>query len=274
MVVTKMGVIDLYANRIAAHGGSRRGASHLRESKYIHRHLPDNLSYQNVVLYTMEHGYDIDLEAAQEHAVSQNVAIINSDNLNEKYIFSMPGEDIQCGSLIEWMDNHWLVSERDANTTMYTRAKLVQCNYLLQYVGDDYVVHKQWCYIEDGTKYLTGEFEDRNFVVTRGDSRLSMTIARNKHTIDFGRNERNRFIIDDPESPNHLAYTLTKPFKLGGTFNNEGVYKFVLQEVNTTDFDNLDLNIADYYKYFPVSHGSYGEDYTEDESATEPKGWL
>ncbi len=48
-----------------------------------------------------------------------------------------------------------------------------------------------------------------------------------------------------------LAYGLTKPLKLGGVFNGDGVYKFVLQEINTTDLDNQELRIADYYKYFP-----------------------
>lgn len=76
-----------------------------------------------------------------------------------------------------------------------------------------------------------------------------MTIARNDMTVKFGR--ENRFLIDDPESSLMLAYLLTKPFKLGGTYNNQGVYKFVLQEVNTTDNDNQQLRIADYYKHFP-----------------------
>lgn len=48
-----------------------------------------------------------------------------------------------------------------------------------------------------------------------------------------------------------LAYGLSKPLKLGGTFNNQGVYKFVLQEINSTVDDNHELRIADYYKHFP-----------------------
>lgn len=96
---------------------------------------------------------------------------------------------------------------------------------------------------------LTGEYEDRNFVVTRGDSRIAMTIARNEMTAKLGR--ENRFLIDDPDSRLMLAYLLTKPFKLGGSYNGQGVFKFVLQEVNTTDNDNQQLGIADYYKYFP-----------------------
>lgn len=96
---------------------------------------------------------------------------------------------------------------------------------------------------------LTGEFEDRNFVITRGDSRIAITIARNEHTVKFNRN--NRFLVDDEDSGTILAYTLSKPLKVGGVYDKKGVYKFVLQEVSSTKDDNYELGIADYYKHFP-----------------------
>lgn len=244
-----MSVWDTYQSRITTHGETKRGSALKREIRYINNKLPDNLSYQEVTIYDQAHGYNIDTEEMAAGAVTQNVAIINSDNLNEKYIYSLPGEDIEHGSLVHWMDNYWLVTERDANTTLYTRAKLLQCNYLLRWVTDEHEICEQWCVIEDGTKYLTGEYEDRNFIVTRGDSRISMTLARNEKTKRMNRDDR--FLIDDPESPFMLAYALTKPLKLGWTFNNHGIYKFVLQEVTTTDNDNQSMRIADYYKHFP-----------------------
>ena len=249
-----MSVWDTYKNRIDAKGGSKRGAAFEREIRMINNKLADNLSYQKVTIDNL----------------SQEVAIINSDNLNEKTIISLPGEDIGHGGLVSWMDNYWLVTERDANTTIYTKAKMIQCNHLLKWVSDDGVVHEQWCIIEDGTKYLTGELEDRNFVVTRGDSRIAMTIARNQNTVKFDR--ENRFLIDDPESEHKLAYLLTKPLKLGGTFNNKGVYKFVLQEVTATDDDNHELGIADYYKYFPKDSDS--ETNNNVGAETDKKGWF
>ena len=53
---------------------------------------------------------------------------------------------------MHWMDNYWLITERDADTTVYTRAKMIQCNHLLKWVSDDNTIHEQWCIIEDGTK--------------------------------------------------------------------------------------------------------------------------
>lgn len=107
---------------------------------------------------------------------------------------------------------------------------------------------------------LTGELENRDFVATRGDSRISMQIARNQHTIAFDREYR--FLIDDPETPHKLAYLLTKPLKRGLIYNSQGTYKFVLQEVTATEDDNHELGIADYYKHFPKPSTSSGSSST------------
>ena len=247
-----MSVWDTYGARIEAHGGSKRGTDLKRAARTLRMRVPDSLSYHTVTVFDCEHGYNIDSDEVRNGAQYQNVAIINTDNLDEKLMHSLPGEDIRLGSLVEWMDNHWLVTERDANTTLYTRTKLKQCNYLLRWVSaDDHRIYEQWCVVEDGTKYLTGELEDRHYIVSRGDSRISLMIAKTDKTVLF--NRQNRFLIDEPQSSRLIAYTLSKPLKLGGVFNGEGVYKFVLQEVQSTDDDNHDLRIADYYRFFPNS---------------------
>ena len=105
------------------------------------------------------------------------------------------------------------------------------------------------CTIILTTTDLTGEYEDRHYVVTRGDSRIAVTLPRNPDTVKLGRT--NRFIIDDPDSGMPLAYALTKPLKIGSVYNGRGIFKFVLQEVNTTEDDELEFGIADYYKHFP-----------------------
>lgn len=133
-----MSVWDLYKSRIDARGTTKRDVYKKRAIRNINKRVPDNLSYTEVTI----------------DDVSQYVAIINSDNLNEKTILSMPGEDIRHGGLVYWMDNHWLVYEKDANTTLYTRGKLLQCNYLLKWVSEDGVIHEQWCVVEDGTKLI------------------------------------------------------------------------------------------------------------------------
>lgn len=246
--------MSVWDNYEYLHRKTRRETRLDREKRLLLKKLPNSLSYHHVLI----DGED------------QDVAITNTDNLDTKHIFSLPGEDIPHGGYVEWMDNHWLITERDANTEIYTKAVMLQCNYLLKWVDDQDEIHEQWCIVEDGTKYLTGEYEDRNFVVTRGDSRIAVTIAKNEFTSKLGR--RNRFIIDDPDSAQPLAYALTKPLKLGNMYNEHGVHKFVLQEVNTTDDDNLDLRIADYYKHFPKQ--TDGDDSPPPDSRPGKKVWL
>lgn len=254
-----MGAWDIYQSRADAHGNTKRKAELKKEQRMLLHKTKDSLSY-----------FDVLIEGEE-----RSVSIIDSDNLNEKKMLSLPGEDFDCGALVEWADNFWLITEKDAHNEVYTRVKLLQCNYLLKWVDELDEIHEQWCVIEDGTKYLTGEMEDRNFIVTRGDSRIAMTIGKNEHTVKFGRNHR--FIVDDNDSQMKLAFLLTKPLKIGHTYNDKGIFSFVLQEVVTTDNDNLELNIADYYKHFPKENTVPDFDAPLDESHTTPTGkkvWL
>lgn len=251
-----MSVWDLYQSRITAKGGTKRNAALQREVRMLNTKLPDGLSYHDVTIDNVE----------------RQVEIIDTDNLNIKFIHSLPGEDIDCGGIVCWMGHYWLVMERDANTEINTRAKMRQCNYLLKWVNDKDEICEQWCIVEDGTKYLTGELEDRQFIVTRGDSRMALIISRNTETIKLSRDFR--FIIDDPDSEAQIAYALTKPLKVGQVYNGKGVFGFVLQEVQTTEDDNLELGIADYYKHFNKDDTPIVDSKEENVTETGKKVWL
>lgn len=255
-----MDVWDSYQRRIDAKGGSKREAILQRETRILREKSQHSLAYHNVIIDDTKRVVDI----------------IDTDNLNIKFIHSLPGEDINCGGIVEWMGCHWLITERDANNEIKTKAKMQQCNYLLKWVNDNREICQQWCIVEDGTKYLTGEYEDRNFIITRGDSRMAMIIPRTTETIKFNRDFR--FLIDDPDSSEQLAYALTKPLKVGQVYNGKGIFCFVLQEVQATDNDNLELGIADYYKYFdrnnnPTTNVEVGSN-KETTSGTGKKVWF
>jgi len=91
-----MSVWDMYEKRIEARGTSKRNATLIRESRLLNSKLKDSLSYHSVII----------------DGLDRNVAVINSDNLNEKIMCSLPGEDFFCGGLVEWEDNYWLITEK------------------------------------------------------------------------------------------------------------------------------------------------------------------
>lgn len=128
---------SLYDARRFTQGVSKRQTMYRREYGRLTDKVVDGLSFHTATI----------------DGVERRLSIINSDNLNEKTLLTLPGEDLDCGGIVEWMENHWIITEKDANNELYTRAKMEQCNYLLRWVDpDSKQVIERWCIIEDGTK--------------------------------------------------------------------------------------------------------------------------
>lgn len=250
---------NTYHARHALHGETSRDREKYNLMNRLSRQIPSTLSYHNV---------DIDGE-------DRNIVILNSDNLNQKTLCSLPGEDIRHGAYIDWMNHKWLVTERDANSEIYTKCIMLQCNYLLRWINDSGEIIERWSVVEDGTRYLTGEFSDSFLVATKGDSRIAVTLPKDLETLALDRDVR--FIIDDYATPHPLAYRLTKPFKLGGSYDDNGVVIFVMTECNTECDDNIELHIADYYKHFPregADSNNISIDVSTDDSDSGRRGWI
>jgi hypothetical protein len=243
-----------------AKGGDRRSATLQREQRFLNSKMPASLSYHQALINGEHRG----------------LAIINSDDLTKKTLCTMPGEKLPHGGIVEWMDNHWLITELDANNEVYSKGIMRQCNYQLRWIADDGSIVERWCIVEDGTKYLTGEYGDNHYILTRGDTRISVTLPKDKQTIKL--NRKYRFLIDSFDSPTVLAYELTKPFKLSGSDGDGGILTFVMQECNTEDTDNFELHIANYYDHFPktaLTPNDTKENSTNDgRDSSEVKRWF
>ena len=176
-----------------------------------------------------------------------NVVILDMEEFNQKRIVSMPGEKLIHGGIVEWNDSFWLITEVDMDNGVYDRGLIQRCNYLLRWIDDRGNVISKRCIVEDGTKYLIGE--KTSDMMTIGDARIAVTIGKDSDTNKLVRGMR--FLIDDMDSTQVLAYQITKPNKLYSVYDGEGVFRFILNEVNLTDNDNVELRIADYYSWVP-----------------------
>lgn len=131
-----MSLWDTYFSRLNAQGGDKRNTVLQRERRFLNAKLPASLSYHHAI---------IDGE-------QRNLAIINSDNLNQKTLCTMPGESLPHGGVVEWMNNFWLITELDANNEVYSKGVMRQCNYQLRWISSDGNIIERWCIVEDGTK--------------------------------------------------------------------------------------------------------------------------
>lgn len=197
-------------------------------ANWINNKLPASLSYYTCIIDGEE----------------RNCGIVSSNNTDQKKIISMPGERLLCGSYVQWMDNTWLITQLEASYQLYQTAIMRQCNYLLRWVNDEGAVISRWVYAQDGTKYMTGEYYQG--MLTVGDARYQVTMPRDEQTAKINRGDR--FIIDDPMTPNPMAFEVTKPNRVSNTYVDEhGVYITMMVESNLRQDDNTDLMIANYY---------------------------
>lgn len=223
---------DTYKARVEIDGTTGRARALNQTQSYISKKITDSLSCHNVLV----------------NGVRQTVTILNQkEDMAIKKICSLPGESLAHGGIVDFADSKWLITDLDANDEVYASGIMRRCNYLLKWLNRKGKIIEKWCVVEDGTKYLIGEkVED---IMTIGDSRIAITIGKDNDTISLKRGMR--FLVDDIDSNDVLAYQITKPNKLFNVYDNAGVFRFILNEVNLTDDDNTELRIADYYNWQP-----------------------
>lgn len=225
-----MSVWDSYNDRIEPVGEQRQmWADHTRFS--IYRRIRNSPACREVSI----------------NGRKQFLSIAHTTDMSIKRICALPGERLKHGGLVRFAHNMWLITEVDADNEIYERGMMRQCNHKLRWIGKDGKLKEKWCVVEDGTKYLIGEYTER--IMAIGDARIALTVGKDEDTVELSRGMR--FLIDDTDSETVIAYQITKPNKLFNVYNGEGVFKFILNEVNLTDNDNKTLRIADYSNWKP-----------------------
>lgn len=239
-----MGYFNEYADRIGRTGGRIGDGRRERELQKMQDRMWRRASSNPA----MKELYALEDECTKRYGI-----IVNTVHMNEKKLYAMPGESFRHGGILVWKGFHWLVTAVDADsdfTFMYT---ILQCNYLLKWLNEHGEIIERWCAIEDGTKYIAGEYQDRTMAY--GDARIAVTIGKDEETEKLVRGKR--FLIDDHDVEQKvMAYKLTKTNKLFNNYSQnadsgEGAFRFVLTESNLEDNDNVELRIADYYSWKP-----------------------
>ena len=227
-----MSVWDTYQARMEVNGKTKRERALKHTQSYISKKIIDSLSCHQVLM----------------NGVPQTVTVLNQkEDMAIKKICSLPGETIIHGGIVDYANSKWLITELDAENEVYSSGTMRRCNYLLKWLDESGSIIEKWCVVEDGTKYLIGEKSED--MISVGDARIAITLGKDSDTIKLGRGRR--FLVDDMDSDTVLAYQITKPNKLFNIYNGEGVFRFILNEVNLTDDDNTELRIADYYNWKP-----------------------
>lgn len=233
-------------------GKDRRTRSLNRERAYIGSKLSNSLSYKTVLI----------------DGIETNVAITGKNDLSKRNIFSMPGETLTHGGIVDYADSKWIITSVKQETEVYQKGLMEQCNHLLKWIDSKGNTVEKWCIVADGTKYLVGE--KSGDIISIGDARIAVTVPKDGDTKRLKRGVR--FLIDDTDAEEILAYEITKSNRLYNIYNGKGVYRFIMKEDSTTDMDNLDLRIADYYRFYSEREDRIFEENSQDNASGESVG--
>jgi len=129
-------VWEKYDRYREALGHSKRDKQLLSLIKTERRRMVDSLSCRQVKI----------------NGVDQTVMITHTAEMDEKKIFSLPGEHLEHGGIVDFANNKWLIVEMDPDNLVYDKAIMRQCNHILRWIGKDGTLKEKWCVAEDGTK--------------------------------------------------------------------------------------------------------------------------
>ncbi|WP_039241087.1 hypothetical protein [Clostridium botulinum] len=181
-------------------------------------------------------GTNILIEGNKQNVIVRNHSNPTSEFKEERYVISSKDIDINRGYMANYMNEDYIViSDIDKDNPFYNTSKMRRCNHLLKWINKDGQIQTHVALINNGQLYTTGVTEDK--FIQYGNSKESIILPLNEVTQTIY--EDMRLII------NRHCWKVTF---INGDY--KGVLKIMCeQDEFNNNTDNLELSIADYYKY-------------------------
>lgn len=226
----------LYESSLTVKGETRRDRAIFETQRSMNRRVKRSPAYKNVM---------IDGE-------QQNVVITSSTEKYHKKINSMPGEHIYAGSIVEWNNAHFLITNTDVEDEIYQSGDMYQCNIFLKWQNEKGEIVSRYGYSEDISQFASGEVEskvmmsiEQVFVVQFPCDSETIKLRRDKRfLIDICSDEPNAYILT---GRNVLSGNWTAGDIVGKEFDGKGkILTLTFSQTQLSKKDNTELMIADY----------------------------
>lgn len=184
--------------------------------------------------------------------VPQTLEIISSTERFHKKISALPDEPLYAGSIIEWNDQYFLITETDTENEIHRRGDAYRCNIYLKWQNSKGEIVDCFGYSENISRFNSGV--DGNKILAVAELTITVQIPCNEETIKLKRDKR--FLIDlDYDSPE--AFKLTGRNVITGNARpidcknkvfdgRDKTITLTLTLSEKSDRDNKELMIADY----------------------------
>lgn len=237
---------DLYHNKIALRGTTPRERNlkdNIREFKLYFR---DALNKYTVTI----NDHRVEEVIFQDHSQSNN-----KDLSDDKYVIAGLEADIKVGDYIKWDADHWLVFTNETKTIKtHLQSKVKEVNERIKWIRRGDIVNDGvgwYAYVQSQTLYTLGVKTTQQMQLP--DAKMTMYLQANDDVLDLRMGER-IFI-------GNRVYTIY----FIDTVSRRGLVNMLLEEDSISPYDNVELGVADYYRYYdtddditnhPVEDGS------------------
>ena len=91
----------------------------------------------------------------------QDVVITSSTEKYHKKINALPDESIHMGSIVEWNNSHFLITDTDVEDEIYQSGDMYRCNVYLKWQNEKGEIVGRYGYSEDISQFASGEVESK-----------------------------------------------------------------------------------------------------------------
>lgn len=222
--------LDQYRELLNIHGSNQRDRIINKSQHDMNLLGPISPSYKDVLI----------------DSVPRKVNIISSTITNQKIFHTVPGEDFTIGSIMEWSNSHWLITERDAEDEITVRGKIQICQKEIKWQDNTTgEIVARWATVEK--PYYSNLKENNYITYSTREFRIQMPFDEYSSKLNIDKRLMLEIINGEPKT-----YRITSIDQMTGRidYNNEqiGFLSFnIEQDLYNPETDNKELMICDYF---------------------------
>lgn len=235
-----------YLYFLGRNGWAKRERDTNRGRNTISRKAPQHVSFHSVFV----------------DGVEMMANIISTTILTKKTMVTMPGDTFYLGQIVEWNDAHWIVVEKDIDSTMDDRGVIELCNTKLRWqnhhTGE---IVERWAIIDK--PYFSNLSENKRMTISQRKFNIQMPYDEETALIDIGKRLMPEIIDGKPKTYRITSVdTLTDRYKIGDKLYGCLILDYEQDQYNA-ETDNKELMICDYIDFRQMPEPPSNELYIE-----------
>lgn len=219
---------DLYNKRLNVNGNTKRERDINKLKSDLLINVVNSPSHKTVTINGVSKGLLVNLASSSSYT-----------NLNIKNIQSLNTNGFKVGDYVVLDSLNYLINEVDPEDEIYTKGKMQECNYTLNFLDSHNLPISRPCIVSNSSGGVT---QDK--MMSLGDGKYSIKLPFDTETVLL---EKDRRLLIDYGTLKPIAYKIVRSDRVSYKYGTGGIIELTVEEDERNSNDNIPLMIADYY---------------------------